>query len=272
MPYRFPHRKVPDVLDQLENTARKPEVLFADGGYPSVPSTPLILERNVELVAPVNRGPLTEDVMGRDRFEFSEQGEVTQCPAGHGPIDHRILSNGTDRTLHAVFDGVTCRGCSMLERCPVRAPNHRERGCSPRQTVGNFRLEVTPELKLRDEMYAKQQTVEWKERYKIRAGIEATMSELKGCHGLGRLRVRRLPMVHFAVLCKVIACNIRRWARVRTDSNGCFGGAPGSNWWRKHDLLDCISQILGVFDPREFDLQLLYHFQLCGQAKTAIHV
>ena len=205
--------KVPDILEQLENTSRKPDVFYADGGYLTVPSVPKVLEYNVELVAPVDRGSMSADVMGRDRFEFDEKGNVTKCPSDHIPIDHRILSNGTHRTLHAVFDGDTCRGCDMLENCPVRAPNHRKKGQSPRNTLGNFRLEITEELRLRDEMYAQQQTLEWKERYKIRSGVEATMSELKGCHEFGKLRVRGLARVHFAVVCKVIACNIRRWTR-----------------------------------------------------------
>lgn len=62
-------------------------------------------------------------------------------------------------------------------------------------------------------MYALQQTARWRERYRIRAGIEATNSELKRAHGIGHLRVRRLAKVCFAVACKVIACNIKRWAR-----------------------------------------------------------
>ena len=61
-------------------------------------------------------------------------------------------------------------------------------------------------------MYSEQQTPEWKERYKIRSGVEATMSEGKR-YGLGKLRVRKLPRVHLAVACKVIACNIRRLSR-----------------------------------------------------------
>ena len=79
--------------------------------------------------------------------------------------------------------------------------------------IGDFRLEITPEIRLRDHMYALQQTTEWKDRYKIRAGIEATNSELKRAHGIGRLRVRRIAKVCFAVACKVIACNIKRWAK-----------------------------------------------------------
>ena len=62
-------------------------------------------------------------------------------------------------------------------------------------------------------MYALQQTTAWKDRYKVRAGIEATNSELKRVHGIGRLRVRRIAKACFAVACKVIACNIKRWAR-----------------------------------------------------------
>jgi hypothetical protein len=79
--------------------------------------------------------------------------------------------------------------------------------------VGDFRLEITPELRLRDEMYTRQKHNEWKNRYAIRAGIEATNSELKRAHEIGRLKVRRLAWVYFAVACKVTACNIKRWAK-----------------------------------------------------------
>jgi hypothetical protein len=134
---------------------------------------------------------------------------------GHSPIDHRILSsnNKTNRTLHAIFDGDTCRSCSMLDKCPVRAPNHRERGCQARDTIGDFRLEITAALRLRDQMYANQQTPQWKARYKIRAGIEATNSELKRSYGIGKLRVRRMAKVLFAVTCKLMACNVKRWGK-----------------------------------------------------------
>ena len=62
-------------------------------------------------------------------------------------------------------------------------------------------------------MHSVQQTTEWKNRYKMRAGIEATNSELKRAHGIGKLRVRRMAKVCFAAACKVTACNIKRWAR-----------------------------------------------------------
>lgn len=210
--------KALSVIERLDTAGLKPETLFADGGYPSVPSVLKIIEQGIEFITPVNRSRLADDVVGRDLFQFAATGFVTQCPMGHSPIDHRTLSgnNTTRRSLHAIFQGDVCRSCKMLDRCPVRTPNHRHRGCQARDTVGDFRLEITPEIRLRDEMYSLQQTNEWKDRYKIRSGVEATNSELKRSHGLGKLRVRRAPRVCFAVACKIIACNIKRWAKAHT--------------------------------------------------------
>jgi hypothetical protein len=215
--------KAPDAVDRLEKADRTPKKLYVDGGYPTVESAyDIIAHRGIELIAPVNRGPMDAAVMGRDRFEFDKDGHVASCPEGHPAIDHKILSNNsTERTLHAVFDGDLCRQCPKLETCPVRAPNHRNKGELPRETTGNFRLEITPALRLRDDMLLKQQTREWKDDYKIRSGVEATMSELKRAHDLGKLRVRGLARVHFAVVCKVIACNIKRWAKA--GRNGGMG-------------------------------------------------
>ena len=212
--------KAPGVIDRLESADLRPEKLFADGGYPSVPSALNVVERNVEFIAPVNRSRIPDDVMGRDQFEIDTDGLVVKCPESHSPIDHRMLShnNKKGKSLHAIFDGGICRKCSKLKICPVRAPNHRARGCKPQDTVGNFRLEMTHELMLRDQMFTDQQTDEWKEQYKIRSGVEATMSELKRKHGMGKLRVRRAAKVCLAVACKVIACNIKRWAKAHTAS------------------------------------------------------
>jgi hypothetical protein len=235
------------VIERLDAAGHKPDVLFADGGYPSVPSALKVKEQDIEFITPVNRARLADEVVGRDRFQFNAEGLATACPMGHAPIDHRTLSahNTTDRSLHAVFKGDTCRSCITLDQCPVRAPNHRSKGCHPRETTGDFRLEISPELRLRDDMYALQQTTEWKDRYGIRSGIEATNSELKRAHGIGRLRVRRLVKVCFAVACKVIACNIKRWAKgVMAGLKRTPGGCPLALCAWVSPLLGQIGQLL----------------------------
>jgi hypothetical protein len=241
--------KATDTLDRLEEVGLLPERLFADGGYPTVEGAYDIIERRgIDLMAPVHRGPMDESVMGRDRFEFDDAGHVMRCPEGHPAINHKIMSNNsTKKTRHAIFDGDTCRQCDKLETCPVRAPNHRKKGQSPRDTTGNFRLEITPELRLRDDMLLKQQTGEWKDDYKIRSGVEATMSELKRGYGIGKLRVRGLARVHFAVVCKVTACNIKRWWRATlaagSGNNPLSTASPSSfeaAWKQLRGILESI--------------------------------
>ncbi len=207
--------KASGIVKRLASADLKPATLYADGGYPSAPSALEIVNAGVEFIAPVDRGRLPEDVIGRDRFDFDPEGLVVRCPQKRLPIDHRMRSanNKKGSTLHAIFDGDSCRACTKLHQCPVRAPNNRKSGSSPRNTRGHFRLDIAPKLRLRDQMYADQQTDAWKQRYKIRSGVEATMSELKRSHAMGKLRVRRSAKVCFAVACKIIACNIKRWAK-----------------------------------------------------------
>jgi hypothetical protein len=118
--------KMIPVLERLESAGLKPETLFADGGYPSVPSALNVIEQNIDFMTPVNRGRVPNDRIGRDRFGYNSDGLVTRCPEGRRPTDHRMLSshNTTLRTLHAIFDGDICRSCRILDKCPVRAPNH----------------------------------------------------------------------------------------------------------------------------------------------------
>lgn len=240
------------VIERLDNAGAKPDILFADGGYPSVPSALKVVEQGIEFMTPVNRGPLPDDVISRDLFKFDSDGFATECPMGHSPTDHRIRShnNTTSSSLHAIFNGDNCRSCTILEQCPVRAPNHRNKGCHARDTVGDFRLEITPEIRLRDHMYSIQKTKEWKDRYKIRSGIEATNSELKRSHGIGRLRVRRAVKVCFAVACKLIACNIKRWAKAQAAQEGPLQG-----------FLSFILGLLKNFQPHFFKFSISFNVE-----------
>lgn len=54
---------------------------------------------------------------------------------------------------------------------------------------------------------------EFRKRYALRAGCEATNSELKRGHGMRKLRVRREIRVKLAVYFKALACNVKRALR-----------------------------------------------------------
>ena len=110
--------KALSVVERLDAAGLKPETLFADGGYPSVPSALTITEQQIEFIAPVNRSRLPDEIMGRDHFKFDSEGFAIKCPMGHAPIGHRMLSHNNKKgcSLHAIFDGDICRQCSLLDR------------------------------------------------------------------------------------------------------------------------------------------------------------
>lgn len=196
------------IIDRLVESGKQPEILYEDGGYPTGQGLIDAMQRGTKLMAPMTGGRLPEETIGRDRFHFDEAtGHCTRCPAGHAPLRHGMRSTycNLPATLHAYFDGDKCRACELQPKCIVRKPNNGNKG--------NFHLEVGAHLIARDCALAAQREDGWWDQYRIRAGIEATVSELKRAHGLGKLRVRRMPRVRLAVGLKITACNVKRWLR-----------------------------------------------------------
>jgi hypothetical protein len=215
-------------LKRLEQSDLKPAVLYADAGYPTASEMIAMREQGVDLCAPVHRGRLAVDTLSRSDFEIeARSGEVIRCPEGHAPTRHAERESSDTihprRSLHAFFERDICNACPQLARCPVRQPNHART---------DYRLDVAQEMVVRDARWTEQQTEPWKARYSIRGGIEATISELKRAHGLGRLRVRRLLRVTIQVALKTTACNIKRWLRAVLCGPQGAADAESATTWR----------------------------------------
>ena len=56
--------KALSVIERLQAAELKPDTLFADGGYPSVPSAFKVIKQDIEFMTPVNRSRLSDEVMG----------------------------------------------------------------------------------------------------------------------------------------------------------------------------------------------------------------
>jgi hypothetical protein len=207
-------------VKRLTESDRQPSKLYADAGYGNGTAFAQSESLGTTLLAPFPTGNLPEDWIGRDQFESDPQtGEILRCPAGHEPVrrgERRSLNDRGSKAPHVYFDRHMCEQCSFRGRCCARPPG---KGRS-----GSYSVELSPALLARDQRYSELKTDAFWDRYSIRAGIEATMSELKRAHGLGRLRVRRRTRVTLAVAFKLTACNIKRWLRSAADRiRGVFG-------------------------------------------------
>ena len=186
----------------IENTAQrgiKPQELETDCAYSSDAMVEQALQQGVEVISPTCNSAERKDAFGIKDFECdAETGTVQKCPHGQSALK-------TYRTLKgkaSLFDISQCRQCPDKDRCPTT-----QSSCSARL----YYTDKILRLALRRQY---EQTDEFLDRYRWRAGIEATNSHLKSQTGAGRLRVRGLANVRFAIKLKALGLNILRAARV----------------------------------------------------------
>jgi hypothetical protein len=192
-----------------------PEELAADALYGSDENSEEAKQLGVELIAPT-MGSTKEDKMSLADFEISQQGQIISCPEGHAPAKTK-----KNKRKSVGFDSQHCRNCSRLKDCPVKKGKkfYYLRFSKKEMRIAQRRVF--------------EQTDEFKDRYRWRAGIEATMSEYNRRTGVKQLRVRGMKAVKFSATLKALAVNILRAAAVRKAAAyaevGCKKGHMGLN-------------------------------------------
>jgi hypothetical protein len=197
-------------LEALAARALSPEELVVDTNYGSGDNAVKAERMGSELVSPVS-GPAAETQVEEpgdrairpDDFHVDPRPEEPAvCPAGH--VSTAQMQSPTHaQHMEVTFGRLTCEECPLFHRCPAHL-NPAGEGY-----VVTVDL-VEANLKRRRRAEASGQ---FQERYAVRAGIEATNSELKRGHGLDDLRVRGRPRVELVVYLKALACNVKRMVR-----------------------------------------------------------
>ena len=187
-------------IEDVKARQVQPQQLLADTHYGSAQNVQGLSAQGVELISPAMppKGS-KQDQLALEQFELDDQGRITRCPAGHEPL---TASLGKVR-LQARFDASICQSCSLLKRCPVRKTIERGESARYQYTLQRVAMRAR---RLAD------QTHEFKQVYRWRAGIEATMSRLKHQMRLAHLRVRGLAAVTHRVLLRALGLNIHRCA------------------------------------------------------------
>jgi len=190
------HALIP-AIDSTEKRNLKPEDLTADSLYGSDDNYEQAKENGVELVAPTMGSP-EEDKINLSDFQISEKGKIISCPQGHAPAKVK-----KKKRYSVGFDAQHCRNCPQLESCPVKEGK-------------KFYYLRFSQKKIRlAQRRAYEQSDDFKDRYRWRAGVEATMSEYDRKTGVKHLRVRGLKAVRYCATLKALAVNIFRATAVR---------------------------------------------------------
>jgi len=200
-------------IESAEKRNLKPEELIADSLYGSDDNCEHAKEHDVELITPT-MGAVSEDKLCLSDFQFSKKGEIIACPQGHAPAIVR-----KKKRVSIGFASHDCQNCPMLSMCPVKKGKKY------------YYLRFTDKEMRIAKRRIYEQSDKFKDRYRWRAGVEATMSEYDRRTGVKQLRVRGLKAVMFCATLKALAVNIFRAAAVRKAANPyqrdqnstCFG-------------------------------------------------
>jgi hypothetical protein len=193
---RDAHALVP-LIETTTELGLKPKEALADTLYGGDENCQKAAALGVEIISPAKgTGPrafsLTE-------FTMNSMNEVTACPEGCAP-EHTESQNDK---YTAFFSKRTCRGCSRKKTCPTKPV---KKGRSLRYDDKAIRLALR-------RVY--EESPEFRDRYRFRAGIEGTMSQLDRLTGIKNLRVRGMSSVSFAAYLKAAGINIIRAAAYR---------------------------------------------------------
>ena len=213
------HATMP-VLEALDERGQRPDELVADTAFGSGDNAINAERLGTELVSPV-KGPQVDveerpdTVTKADFLVEARLRDPAICPAGH--LAREQTSCEKKHQVALTFEREACETCALFPLCPVR-----------RNQDGDG-YAVTVDLKAANLERRRRALASgaFKERYRIRAGIEATVSELKRRHGLGALRVRGRWRVELAVYLKALACNIKRMVRALTPKPEAIAPAMG---------------------------------------------
>jgi len=185
-----------------------PKVTLADSLYGSDDNCQEAEQLGVEIVAPTMGTQKKETAIPLSDFSSAKGGKITSCPQDYAPV--RVKKKKT--RYSAAFDSDHCNNCPNQNDCPVKPgkKNHYLRYTEKEIRIASRR--------------ACEQTEEFKDRYRWRAGVEATMSEYDRRTGVKRLRVRGLKAVRYCATLKALGINLLRaaavWMAINHDPEG----------------------------------------------------
>jgi len=201
-----------EVIDEIQNRLQerglKPEEHDVDQGYTSGANLAHSAARGIELL-----GPVAQDTAGKPEgfrqsdFDLDFETQQATCPRGKiAPTWYPRPSEAEDG-----YVGAEIQFKNECQSCPDRAE------CAPGKCGRT--LKASPYYALLQQRRAEQETEEFKERYKRRAAIEGTISEVVRAHGGRRARYRGHSKVRLQALFIGAATNLKRLARALAARN-----------------------------------------------------
>ncbi|MBI9082744.1 MAG: transposase [Desulfobacterales bacterium] len=211
------------LLPAIEETLERdlaPEELQADSLYGSDENVQQAEQLGVKVISPT-MGTEKPGPCNLSDFTFLSNGHVDRCPAGQLPA----LRKRKKERFSQGFELERCAQCPLAESCPGKTGG---KFFYVRYTEKNMRIAKRRQFE-RSEAFM--------EKYRWRAGAEATMSQVDRLTGIKRLRVRGMKAVRFAAVMKAIAVNLARAVAAKRARDRAQGFYLDQSWGASRVIL-----------------------------------
>ncbi len=201
-----------EIQRRLIENGFKPEQLYQDAGFVNGQTILKSQDNDISLEGPTaGRSQSFEEYHSQERpfdagdfkSSFDEQTKelvIECCPAQQEPLKQKRSSKTGEILVH--FDPAKCRQCSVQDRCPVKVGKRvATYSISEPEYIGAIRHHQY----MSNPVYRKQCAV--------RAGVEATVSELTRGHGMRKARHRKRSRTKLQLIFAAMACNVKRFIR-----------------------------------------------------------
>jgi len=179
----------------------RPRELIADGAYLSAEKLARAQAEHWRLTGPVMPPHAAKGCYGVDRFRVNIAKRQARCPAGRVSTQCSRIEDRYNRMVEYRFEwSWKCQGCALRQACIGSTQTHRT-------------IRVRDNFMYLQARRAEMKTERFKDRMRLRAGIEGTISELVRAYGLRRARYRGLDKMRLQNYFTAAACNVARWIR-----------------------------------------------------------
>jgi transposase len=190
------------VSTALHGKALAPARHYADSGYASPEAMLEAARLGIVLVTPLlaDTSRQARENSGYDRSAFNADYDTrtVTCPQGQASHSWYPTAIRGKPAIAVKFAAATCR------QCPARAR------CTTGRGGRGLTLPPRDQYELQAAARAGQDSKDWHEDYRRRAGIEATMSQAVTVTGCRRARYRGLPKTRLEHIYSAVALNLHR--------------------------------------------------------------
>ncbi len=205
-------KQQPDIQQRLIENEFTPEQQYEDAGFVTGQTILDSQQNGIELAGPTaGRSQSFETYQDEQRsldagdFDTSvaeQTGQLTvnECPNHQPPTDQQRSEKTAKFNVH--FDPAICSACPDAQRCPVKIGKR----------IATYTVDEAEYVgAVRHHQYMSNQA--YRKECAIRAGVEATVSELTRAHGLRKSRHRHRSRTKLQLIFGALACNVKRFIR-----------------------------------------------------------